>query len=770
MAEPPQKRPVKFVASDQDGMPVKRRQVQQACEPCRKRKKRCSHVSDTPGPRFFADASHPQSIYAHLRPDPQQPEGPGGSSNRSGTLPNSPESPEQTSGASSAREVASQLIELSASRFVGDLSPESIFIEAASKIARDPSRRNPSDIGTWLPARRSDDERDARREQSSVSTQGHEPAGSNRADDGPVSFRTLSGRVASTGNPDHQVDGPQSSDVVEIPKPPQGPTVYPPDEDYEHICAIYLDRFQPMWPILKVADVHASRRPRCVKDIIFRQVISIATCVEPSAANYLRLEPGGPVLPFPEFQRPLAKSALSFLDEQVLADRTDHIRALLLLFFYQPARASELDLPSLIFSQASHYAATIGIHLVGSGAQDERSKEAETLYCALWALDRMNAAFHGRPCLLHDRDTDRDLDECIAAQEEPGFRLLLSVCVMLDKVICLYRPRSKGDETVVLPVFESMIMDAGADKAAPWMHSSVEIFYHAISVLSCRQPSSAFAPSAPDQAHLPHPNINARRSLSADRIVDAVSFALSFPASPDRITVVPFVPYALALSLSVSYRKMRYSKIPLYRLRGKTRFKEVVALLRKLGDTFTCARVNAGLGEAILQEMDKTAKGLVSSGAAVVAASANGATPSPTDARPASRRALPAEVTLGNKRNVYVREADRQQPGSAAATPRSIQAGQSPLQQLPTPNLQQGQGRPSPAPLATTPGPGAVVAQQPGTSQPLPATALGDMLDVDIFGHFDPGFDLNTVDAALSANLDMGFPQMWTTPWPNWPS
>lgn len=245
---------------------------------------------------------------------------------------------------------------------------------------------------------------------------------------------------------------------------------------------------------------------------------------------------------------------------------------------------------------------------------------------------------------------------------------------------------------------------------------------------------------------------------------------------------MPFVPYALALSLSVSYRKMRYSKIPLYRLRGKTRFKEVVALLRKLSDTFTCARVNAGLGEAILQEMDKTAKGLVSSGAATAAgaaaANANGSTttttttPSPTDARPpSSRRALPAEVTLGNKRNVYVREADRQQPGSVAATPRPIQAGQSPLQQLPTPNLQQGgPGRPSPAPLAATPGPGAVVAQQPGTSQALPATALGDMLDVDIFGHFDPGFDLNTVDAALSANLDMGFPQMWTTPWPNWPS
>lgn len=316
------------------------------------------------------------------------------------------------------------------------------------------------------------------------------------------------------------------------------------------------------------------------------------------------------------------------------------------------------------------------------------------------------------------------------------------------------------------------------DKRPSWYAASIEIFYHAISVLSCRQPSSAFAPSAPDQAHLPHPNINARRSLSADRIVDAVSFALKFPTSPDRITVVPFVPYALALSLSVSYRKMRYSKIPLYRLRGKTRFKEVVALLRKLSDTFTCARVNAGLGEAILQEMDKTTKGLVSSGAVSAAGTAasgsgSGTTPSPTDTRPPHRRSLPAEVTLGSKRNVYVREADRQQqPGSTAGTPRSVQAGQSPLPQLPTPNVQQAQGRPSPAPLsaASSQGTAVVAAQQPVTSQALPATALGDMLDVDIFGHFDPGFDLNTVDAALSANLDMGFPQMWTTPWPNWPS
>lgn len=169
-------------------------------------------MSDTPGPRFFADASHQKGIYAHLKSDSQQPDSSG--SNRSGTLPNSPQSPDQNSGASSAREVASQLIELSTSRFVGDLSPESIFIEATSKTARDPSRRNPSDIGTWLPApRRNDDEGDARRERS-VTTQDHESTASQGTRDGPASLRTLSGRLASSpSSPEHQIDIPQSQYV-----------------------------------------------------------------------------------------------------------------------------------------------------------------------------------------------------------------------------------------------------------------------------------------------------------------------------------------------------------------------------------------------------------------------------------------------------------------------------------------------------------------------------------------------------------------------------
>lgn len=188
----------------------------------------------------------------------------------------------------------------------------------------------------------------------------------------------------------------------------------------------------------------------------------------------------GPLLSFQEFNHLVSKAIFSSLDANAVLDRVDHIRVLLLMsFFYQPTRASERDLPSLIFSQAVHHAQSLGIHLqgysgVGKGA---RRKDAEGLFCALWALDRINAAFHGRPCLFHDRDTDRDLGKCIAAQEQPAFRLFMSVAMMLDRVIWIYCPRNKGHDTVDMPVFESMIMDAGAERLPPQLHGmSIDLF------------------------------------------------------------------------------------------------------------------------------------------------------------------------------------------------------------------------------------------------------------------------------------------------------
>jgi hypothetical protein len=80
---------------------------------------------------------------------------------------------------------------------------------------------------------------------------------------------------------------------------------------------------------------------------------------------------------------------------------------------------------------------------------------------------------------------------------------------------------------------------------------------------------------------------------------------------PKRISYMPIVPYAVSLSLSVMYRKMRYSQIPMFRQRGRRAFIANTALLKELGETFWCAKTMAVMAEQVTQEMDKAAAFIV---------------------------------------------------------------------------------------------------------------------------------------------------------------
>ncbi|KAJ4409173.1 hypothetical protein N0V82_009552 [Gnomoniopsis sp. IMI 355080] len=755
-ASPAPKRPVKFVGSDEDGLPLKRRQVQQACDPCRKKKKRCPHGAASHGFSFVNDhgpvqrpawspTSQPQP--SQPQPQPQQQLSSSKSSGGPSRLPLSPDSSEKNDESSSAALVASQLVELSASRFVGDLSPESVLIEATNRESADKRlQRNRSEVGGWM--------RDAGRpnveaaEESDAASRGRgmgDASNTEQLHAGPVTF---GGRLERPGR-----------DAIK-----SCLTVYPPEKEYQHLCNIYLDSIHPILPIIKHVDVLStlSSTRLSPRQVVFKQGITLAATLEPSASGYLRLEAKGPLLSPQDFHQKLSRAIFASLDANVLTDRVDHIRILLLMFFYyQPRHASERDFSPLIFSQAVHYSQSLGLHLCEYG-KDSGNADAECLFCILWVLDRINASFHGRPCLLHHRDTDRELDECIAKQEQPAFRLLMRVAKMLDRVICLYRPRNDGVEKVEMPIFESMIIETGAEKLPSRLLSTVEIFYHAVSILSCRESSASIATPTQETAegHLPHPNINARRSLSADRIVDAVAASLAQPASPDGICVMPFVAYAVALSLSVAYQKMRYSRISMYRLRARNRFEEIVTLLQRVGSIYTSARVNAALGVAILREMDKTAKQLVTSN--------NAGTPGPkveasTAARPLS---TPHEDTP--ERQVVIRDGPSEVGQGKAPQQQSAGAG---VQRLVSPVVTEGG---SLTPFASrgdnTPSSDAAMeldrmSQHAAAIGNVPP-AWGDLSDIDLFVHFDPGFDLSAVDTALEANLDMGYPQTWTMQWP----
>jgi hypothetical protein len=76
----------------------------------------------------------------------------------------------------------------------------------------------------------------------------------------------------------------------------------------------------------------------------------------------------------------------------------------------------------------------------------------------------MNAAFNGRPVLMHDRDVRQDLMSCFE-QQTPTFRLVLEVIKLLDEIIDLYRPTALGSDEFDMPYtsFEELVTKCHAE-------------------------------------------------------------------------------------------------------------------------------------------------------------------------------------------------------------------------------------------------------------------------------------------------------------------
>lgn len=68
---------------------------------------------------------------------------------------------------------------------------------------------------------------------------------------------------------------------------------------------------------------------------------------------------------------------------------------------------------------------------------------------------------------------------------------------------------------------------------------------------------------------------------------------------------MPFIPYAVTLSLSVAYRKWHFSQLPMFRTRGGADFKRLLPVLQDMGKIWSSARLNGQLGQAVLLKLDQ---------------------------------------------------------------------------------------------------------------------------------------------------------------------
>lgn len=245
-------------------------------------------------------------------------------------------------------------------------------------------------------------------------------------------------------------------------------TCLSPEDDFVRLKAIFLQKIHPIFPVVPIHLLDGD-----IKDpitIVLRQLVSLAAGTDPDASQYLRLTNKGPEIQSPQdFSQALSSSLRASLETSVIPDRLMHIRALTILSLYtQPTCAEEADLPAQLGGKAIQHVQTLGLHLLRYEAAN--SDELENLFCAVWALDRLNGAVYARPYLLHERDIGVNLDACIK-RRPPCFRLFLLVTQWLDQVVELYRPgpsaEASGKQQIAyidLPVLEAMIVDAEALK------------------------------------------------------------------------------------------------------------------------------------------------------------------------------------------------------------------------------------------------------------------------------------------------------------------
>ncbi|KAI0142648.1 hypothetical protein GGR57DRAFT_519754 [Xylariaceae sp. FL1272] len=622
---------VRFVETDPIGLPLKRKQVAQACEKCRKRKKRCTHTESL----VHETASSSSSISPNLNLV-------NGRSRPSPSDRNDPNHDVQNGSTQSESHHDSN------STYVGDLNPGAILMEATNLCShRDTSRRS---VGTW-----------------------HYQF--------PRQETHMQGIPTAHSESRRAVQDMMKSYLWNHCLPCR-----PPAADFAVLKRIYFEKMNMILPFFEPESL--SHPPDSETGILIEQVVSLAAAADPEATQHLRLSATGAALSRQEFCACLSNSVLTALDAGLVKDRIWIARLSAALSLYtQPMHPEDADIPAQLNSRAVHQMHTLGVHM----AREEDNPAAmtmQTLFCVLWALDRLTSAIYGRACLIHERDVGWDIDEIIRKQAPP-FRLLLLLIEQLDNVIALYRPgsRSSTRTTIDMPIYEQMIIDAEALKVPSVCLASLEIFYHSVAILSSQSPLDVTTSS------LPNPATNSRRSLAADRITSSVGEQFA-----GQLAYMPLIPYGVSLSLNVSYRKMRHSKVPMFRSRGKQAFQTNMLLLKSMDDTFWSARTTVAMAEQVLQEIDKTVASL---------AQENG--------------------LVDHSKKL---ESTSTTPGAQIDT--SLDANTA---------LNAANGNPD-------------------------WMLFNNMPDLDVFGHFDPTFDLGAFDAALEGNLDFGHLQ--SSNWYDW--
>lgn len=571
------------------------------------------------------------------------------------------------------------------SRFVGDLNPESIFIAATSDVAKDTASEI-GDVGIW-------------------SWQREGVVHSNQDTEISSDLR----RRKETYSSEHFL-GRQLLPSLEKPCL----SILPRPADFAALSQIYFQKFNSIFPIVDKEIFLKMDRTRSTT-ILLSQGICLAASASTAAAEYLRFSSDSGTLSQSDFSHRISRAMKSSVEIGLVTEKIVIIQALVLLSLFIQVRDGG-DTAAQLSGRAVHHLHTLGLHIGRRSEKKLQPDFEETLFCCVWALDRLSAAFHGRPVLMHERDIGHDLEACFQNQS-PCFRLLLKVISALDCTIELYRPKAMHNQSsraIDFPDYEDLLIECGASREdmtllgkffaslpshifesldvwlTEFLHqATIETLYQAISILSCRSSAS--------NAVVRHAPGNIRMLFSAARITSIVSEEFS-----NRLSLFPFVPYAVSLSLSVAYQELRRSSVPMYQARARKQLQVNCNILKELTNVFWSASVMANMGEQVLEEMDKILR------------------------------------SLTERRQSSANDGTTVQVAPSADDTDAV-------------SLTQPVGNTTTTSTTTNDNMNGLLNFEPSLFENIP--------DQDIFGQFDPDFDLEAFDAALGGGyLDMSLP------------
>ncbi|PWY80828.1 hypothetical protein BO94DRAFT_587572 [Aspergillus sclerotioniger CBS 115572] len=519
-----------------------RRRVLRACPRCQIRKKRCRHVEPVPSP------SRARVLNRQAKPTVSEVTHPSGETSASDTTV-SPKTPR-------AQDESTR-----PERFLGAMNPESLIREKLDPATDVNPRRDR--IGLWITSPV------AERRQRGFQD------GAIPSSPYPVELQTIADQL-------RQKHESAMTACMRLPLSTQ-----------QHLIPIYLSNVNHILPIVDQEAFHTAQSEGTVSPFLERAICLVAA-KDKAAAPYLRLYDNVPVVSPAEFCTDIYRGLSVVINEGLEPDRITRIRVLALMALHcEDSEGTETA--SMHLYRAIHQAQAVGLHLIRPGNTEH---PLSGLFWCLWTLDKTHACMGGRAVLLADQDISIRKPAAIRntlSRPRTAFEVWFAISDLLSDVIYLYRPGADRNSRAArwergFPSFDEIIGSGVEEDVDIGTLGFLELFYHAVGILFARNHS-------PEHIESPSP-FHIRQDHAAIRIQSIAAKECIHDLPP-----LPIVPYALSLSMGVSYQQYRSSNLITHLSRSKADLEARCSLLEILSPYWYSADKMAQLGRKAVNQI-----------------------------------------------------------------------------------------------------------------------------------------------------------------------